>query len=192
MKNRQERLAPYIQALPNILQYQLFTKLLIGLWLFLMGRLFRLLPNSTGRVAVSSGDFTFLFGRWQGILLLLGMLISLYVYVALDLNAKIILSKDLLTGNRVSVRLIVRKALPTIKSFICIRGLGVILYMRAQIQSIIIMEGVLLAQRQHFHVIVCVPCLKEVLVPDRDEGIHIVKAVRDDLTEGLDGEGTAI
>ena len=70
MKNRQERLAPYIQALPNILQYQLFTKFLIGLWLFLMGRLFRLLLNSTGRVAVSSGDFTFLFGRWQGILLL--------------------------------------------------------------------------------------------------------------------------
>ncbi len=129
MKNRQERLAPYIQALLNILQYQLFTKLVLGLWLFLMGRLFRLLLNSTGRVAVSSGDFTFLFGRWQGILLLLGMLVSLYVYVALDLNAKIILSKDLLTGNRVSVRSIVRKALPTIKSFICVRGLGVILYL---------------------------------------------------------------
>ena len=68
MKNRQEKLAPYVQALPGILQYQIFTKLVIGLWLFLMGRVFRLLLNSTGRVAISSGDFLFLFGSWQGIL----------------------------------------------------------------------------------------------------------------------------
>ena len=27
MKNRQEKLAPYVQALPGILQYQIFTKL---------------------------------------------------------------------------------------------------------------------------------------------------------------------
>ena len=128
MKEKQEKLAPYVQALPGILQYQVFTKLMITIWLFLMGRVFRLLLNSTGRVAVSSGDFAFLFGRWQGILMLLGMIVSLYIYVALDLNAKIILSRDLLSGKRISALNVLRRALPTVKKLVSIQGLGVILY----------------------------------------------------------------
>ena len=128
MKERQERIAPYLQALPGIFQYQIFTKLLLGLWLFLLGRIFRLLLNSTGRVAVSTGDFTFLFVRWQGILIILCALLSLYVYIALDLNAKILLSRDLLSGERISAWKIVRRALPTIRRFANVRGLGVFLY----------------------------------------------------------------
>ncbi len=50
MREKQSNLTPYVQALPTILRYQLVTKLLIGLWLSLMGRIFRLLLNSTGRV----------------------------------------------------------------------------------------------------------------------------------------------
>ncbi len=128
MKDNQEKLAPYVQALPGILQYQIFTKLVLALWLYLMGYVFRLLLNSTGRVAISTGDFTFLFGRWQGILMLLGMIVSLYVYVAIDLNSKIILSRDLLSGEKISAWSILKKALPTIKRFVCVKGLGVILY----------------------------------------------------------------
>ena len=129
MKDRQKKLAPYIQALPGILQYQILTKLLLGLWLFLMGRVFRLLLNSLGKVAVSSGDFTFLFTSWQGILILLCALISLYGYVALDLNAKIILSRDLLSGDRISAWNILKRALPTIRRFVSLQGFGVILYL---------------------------------------------------------------
>ncbi len=129
MKGRQEKIALYIQALPGILQYQIVSKTVIGLWLFLMGYVFRLLLNSTGRVAISSGDFLFLFGSWQGILMLLGMIVSLCVYFALDLNAKIILSRDLLSGDRIAVWSILKRALPTVKSFACIQGLGVVLYL---------------------------------------------------------------
>ncbi len=128
MKEKLERLAPYVQALPGILQYQIFTKIILGLWLFLMGRLFRLLLNSTGRVAVSSGDILFLITSWQGILIFLCALISLYGYTAIDLNAKIILSKDLLGGNRIHALNILKKALRTITTFVNLRGLGVILY----------------------------------------------------------------
>ena len=113
MREKQDKLAPYVQALPGILQYQVFTKILLGLWLFLMGRVFRLLLNSTGRVAVSSGDFVFLFTRWQGILIVLCAFVSLYVYVALDLNAKVLLSRELLSGERIFVWDILRRALPT-------------------------------------------------------------------------------
>ena len=126
MKDRQKKLEPYVQALPGILQYQVFTKILLGLWLFLMGRVFRLLLNSTGRVAVSSGDFVFLFTRWQGILILLCAFVSLYVYVALDLNAKVLLSRELLSGKRIFVWDILRRALPTIRRFNNWRGIGII------------------------------------------------------------------
>lgn len=128
MNDKQKKLAPYIQALPGILQYQVFTKILIGLWLFLMGRVFRLLLKGTGRVAVSTGDFVFLFTRWQGILILLLAIVSLYVYVALDLNAKVILSRDLLSGDKISAWRILKRAIPTIGRFSNIQGLGVILY----------------------------------------------------------------
>ena len=128
MKDKQAKLAPYMQALQNILQYQIITKLIIALWLYLMGRLFSLLLQSTGRVAISSGDFTFLFTSWQGILMLLGMIVSLYVYVALDLNAKVILSRDLLAGDKVSVWSILKNAFLSINCFANGKGILVILY----------------------------------------------------------------
>ncbi len=128
MRDKQKKLAPYIQALPTILQYQVLTKILIGIWLFLMGYVFRLLLHSAGRVAVSSGDFLFLLTSWQGILMILGMIVSLYVYFALDLNAKVILSRDLLYGNKESVWNTLKRALTSINCFANLRGIGVILY----------------------------------------------------------------
>ena len=128
MNERQKKLAPYVQALPGILQYQLFTKLVLGVWLFLMGRIYRLLLNSAGRVAVSSGDILFLITSWQGLLILLCALVSLLGYFAVDINAKIVLSKDLLSGDRIYPLRVLKRALPTVKHFACLEGLGVILY----------------------------------------------------------------
>ena len=125
---RQKKLAPYVQALPGILQYQLFTKVVLGVWLFLMGRLFRLLLNSTGRVAVSSGDILFLITSWQGFLIILCALVSLLGYFAIDINAQVVLSKDLLSGGRIYPLRVLKRALPTIIHFACLEGLGVILY----------------------------------------------------------------
>ena len=128
MRDKQEKLTVYVQALPGILQYQLFTKLVLGVWLFLMGRLYRLLLHSTGRVAVSSGDILFLITSWQGLLIILCALISLYGYVAIDLNAKIVLSRDLLGGERIHAWSILQRAVPPMKNLVNIRGIGVILY----------------------------------------------------------------
>lgn len=60
------KLKPYWQALLDIFRYHLATKLVIGLWLYALGRIFNALLLSTGRVAVSSGDYAFLFTSWQG------------------------------------------------------------------------------------------------------------------------------
>ena len=62
----QTKLKPYWQALLDIFRYQLATKLVIGLWLYALGRIFNALLLSTGKVAVSSGDYAVLFTSWQG------------------------------------------------------------------------------------------------------------------------------
>ncbi|MBO7422107.1 MAG: glycerophosphoryl diester phosphodiesterase membrane domain-containing protein [Oscillospiraceae bacterium] len=150
MKDRQQKLAPYLQALPGILQYQIFTKLVIGLWLFLMGRIFRLVLNSTGRVAVSSGDLLFLITSWQGVLILLCALVSLYGYVAIDLNAKIILSRDLLSEERINAWSVLKRAFPSIRRLVCLRGLGAILYL--MLIAPILGVGISLSMMKGFYV----------------------------------------
>ena len=150
MSERQKKLAPYVQALPGILQYQLFTKLVLGVWLFLMGRIFRMLLNSTNRVAVSSGDILFLITSWQGLLILLCALVSLLGYFAIDINAKVVLSKDLLSGDRIYTLRVLKRALPTIRHFACPAGLGVILYI--MLIAPILGMGVSLSMTKGFYI----------------------------------------
>ena len=128
MKERDERLRPYIEALPDIVKYQIVTKLMLGVWLFVLGRLFRLLLNSTGRVAVTSGDFTFLFTTWQGILIIVIALASLFMYVALDLNAKVILSKNLITSENVSIWKSCLEAVQSVFRLLNLQGIGIAIY----------------------------------------------------------------
>ena len=128
MKDRDEKLKPYLEALPDIIKYQAVTKVMLGIWLFILGRLFRLLLNSTGRVAVTSGDFTFLFTTWQGILIIVIALSSLYMYVALDINAKIIMSRNLLNGEENSVLKSSLEAMESVLRLNNIRGIGIVLY----------------------------------------------------------------
>ena len=128
MKKRYEMLRPYLEAIPDILKYQLTTKALLIVILFLLGRVFRILLNSAGRVAVTSSDFLFLFVSWQGLLILLICLFTLFIYVAIELFTKIILSENHLTGKKLSLPAACRKALVIIRKLFNIKGIGVILY----------------------------------------------------------------
>ena len=123
-----EVLKPYTQALPDILNYQIVTKALICIWLFLLGRLFQVLLRSSGRVAVTSGDWQFLFTTWQGILILLLGIASLFVYVAFDINSKIVLSRNLLTGQNESIESSIKEGFFSIGRLINIRGILIVLY----------------------------------------------------------------
>ncbi|MCR5095177.1 MAG: glycerophosphoryl diester phosphodiesterase membrane domain-containing protein [Erysipelotrichaceae bacterium] len=128
MKEADDRLKPYLEELPDIIKYQVVSKFILGVLLFILGRLFRALLSSTGRVAVTSGDFAFLFQTWQGILIILIALISLFMYVALDLNAKIIMSKNLLMGEDVSVWKSCSYAVERVSALFNLEGLGVVIY----------------------------------------------------------------
>lgn len=123
-----DRLSPYIQAIPDIFNYQIVTKALICVWLFLLGRLFQILLRSSGRVAVTSGDWKFLFTTWQGILILILGLVSLFVYVAFDLNSKIVLSRNLITGRKATLEESIKEGFFSIGKLINAEGLLVVLY----------------------------------------------------------------
>lgn len=123
-----EDLKPYTQAMPDILNYQIVTKLLICIWLFLLGRIFQVLLKSSGRVAVTSGDWQFLFTTWQGILILLLGIVSLFVYVAFDINSKVVLSRNLLTGRNESLENSIKEGFFSIGKLINVRGILVVLY----------------------------------------------------------------
>ena len=119
---------PYIQALPAIFNYQIVTKAILAIWLFLLGKIFMALLRSSGRVAVTSGDWKFLFTTWQGILILVLGIISLYVYIAFDLNAKIALSSNLLTRGKATFEECIKKGFDAVRRLNNLQGLIVSVY----------------------------------------------------------------
>ena len=123
-----ERIRPYLNAMPDIFNYQIVTKALLAVWLFLLGRIFNALLKSSGRVAVTSGDWKFLFTTWQGILILLLGIVSLFVYVAFDLNTKIVLSRNLVTGRSEKLEASIKEGFFSIGKMISLRGLLIVLY----------------------------------------------------------------
>ena len=114
--------------MPDILNYQIVTKAIISIWLFLLGRLFQILLRSSGRVAVTSGDWEFLFTTWQGLLILLLGLVSLFIYVAFDLNSKIVLSRNLITGRKIHLEENIKEGFYSIRKLLNPEGLLAVLY----------------------------------------------------------------
>ena len=88
----------------------------------------RLLIRSTGHVAVTSGEFSFLFTTWQGILLIILAIVNLFLFVAVDLNALVILCNRLLTGEKPSVLYCIKEGFLSLKRFLNPPGILVVLY----------------------------------------------------------------
>ena len=124
----QHRVKPYLQALPEIFGYQIVTKIILGIWLFLLGRIFQALLKSSGRVAVTSGDWQFLFTTWQGILILLLGLVSLFIYVAFDMNTKVVLARNIVTGKSMPLKDSLDEGFRSMSRLTELRGLLIVLY----------------------------------------------------------------
>jgi len=60
------KLRPYLQAMPDIFRYVIVTKGILFAMMFLFGGMAKALLSSVGRVAVTSGDWKFLYTTWQG------------------------------------------------------------------------------------------------------------------------------
>lgn len=127
MRKNHDRI-PVWRLAPEVLRYQIVTKLALALLLALIRQAALGLLYSTGRVAVSSGDYGFLFTTWQGPLILILFLTIFFFYVSIDLNVKILYSGNVLAGVREPVRSTIQRAVAALPKFFNIHGLGVVLY----------------------------------------------------------------
>ena len=91
MKTIKKWLLPYKQALPALLLYQIIATVASAAWLALFKWIAGLLIRGTGKVAISSGDFLFLFKTWQGYVIILLAILTLFLLVAIDINPLVIL-----------------------------------------------------------------------------------------------------
>ena len=123
-----KRISGNLAILDQISLYQFVTKAGIVFWIHMLRALFRLLLKSTGRVALSSGDFLFLINSWQGPLILFLGLASLFICVALDLNAKIIMSGKILKGQKDSVWQNIKEGFLSMGKLFNPRGIWIIIY----------------------------------------------------------------
>nr|WP_316620725.1 hypothetical protein [uncultured Ruminococcus sp.] len=125
---KKQRLLPYRQAVPSILLFQIISSLALQIWMSCFSLISRLLIRSTGHVAVTSGDFSFLFTTWQGILLIILAIVNLFLFVAVDLNALVILCNRFLTGKKPSVLYCIKEGFLSLKRFLNPPGILVVLY----------------------------------------------------------------
>lgn len=83
---------------------------------------------SADRPAITSGDLPFFLRSWQGWIVILIGIVVLFTYVALDINLAVIMSHKLMKGEKADIGQSIKEALVTMKNFISIRGLLVVLY----------------------------------------------------------------
>ncbi|MBQ6153610.1 MAG: glycerophosphoryl diester phosphodiesterase membrane domain-containing protein [Ruminococcus sp.] len=148
MKKR--RLLPYRQAIPAILALQIIAYVVLQLWMLGLSVLSRLLMKSGGRVAVTSGDLKFLFTSWQGIVLIVLAVLTLMIYISIDINATIILTGRLLNGEKPNVFGCIKEGVLSLKKMFGPRGLLVVLYL--SLLSPIIGFGVSISLTSNFYI----------------------------------------
>ena len=122
------RILPFYQAIPKLLTFQFLSFLLLGLVTWGVSLLCGLLLGLSGKAAVSSGDLGFLFTHWQGYVMIALVLLMVILYVAVELNALIIYSAKLLDGEKPSVWQSIKGGFTSMKKYLNLRGLAIILY----------------------------------------------------------------
>ena len=129
MSSRQRQtLRAYLACIPMVLAYQALVAVVSAGLLWGVRQINLRLVYLTGRVAVTSGDFAFLFTTWQGWLMIVLTLLSLTLLVMLDVNGVLYLAGRLLAGKEARVRDAVPAALRLTRRFFNPRGLLIVLY----------------------------------------------------------------
>lgn len=122
------RILPFYQAIPKLLTFQVISFLLLSLLTWGISALCSMLLGLTGKVAVTSGDIKFLFTHWQGYVMIALVLIMVISYVAVELNALLIYSSNLLSGKKASVWQSIKDGFVGLKKYLNLRGLVIIIY----------------------------------------------------------------
>lgn len=128
-KRKKHKNRRYFQAIPEIIKYQIFTKAILALIMSGLTYLGKQAIYSTGRVAITTGDFMFMFTTWQGWCLIILVLVVMFIYVALDVNTKFYYAKDLMDNVKDSIWKNLAKGFASIRLFFNKDGLLTIIFL---------------------------------------------------------------
>ena len=128
----------YFRIFPRILEFQLIQLAVTALILWGVRKISMLLIYSTGRVAVTSGDFRFLFFRWQGWVMMLLILASLFLVIAFFINGILLLSHSLIFKEKIGMPRLLVKAVRCIRRFFRPGGFGICIAMAVTVPAALI------------------------------------------------------
>lgn len=123
-----KRMRSYWQACPPILGLSALSS---GVLLILTGAidfLAKAALASQGRVAVTTGDYLFVFTTWQGWAMGLLGLLAVYLSFGLSICASILMSDRLVKGERAELRKCIDEGLRSITKFANLAGVLVVAY----------------------------------------------------------------
>ena len=127
-KRSRQSLKAYLQCYPELLKYQIFAGIALYICFSIVKYVTMMLIHSTGRVAVTSGDFAFIFTSWQGWLVIFITLGSLFMCIAIDVNGLIIMSSKLLNNEKVKIIQVIKEAVASLRLFKNKEGVVIGLY----------------------------------------------------------------
>ena len=119
---------PFYQAIPKILKFQFFSFIVLSALTWVISTLFSLMLGISGKAAVTSGDLSFLFTRWQGYVMIILVLLMVLSYIAVELNALLIYCNRIIDGESPSVWACIKDGFIALKKYANLRGLVIILY----------------------------------------------------------------
>ena len=115
-------------AVPEMLQFQLLTKGLLAAAIFGIKALGNVLVEGMGIAAITGSDITKLLRSWQGWLLILLLLVTLFFYTELEILAQIINSRNIIDGRKQKVWHTYLEGIRGLRSFVSASGIPLIIF----------------------------------------------------------------
>lgn len=134
----------------EIIKYQILTKIPLFIFITLFQSLIAFLMFSTGRAAITSSDFTFLFTTWQGWLIILITFAAACLYFTFDVNTKILYAYNFIQGKAISTLEVFKTAFRRSRRFLNIRGLLILLF--ASLMVPLAGFGFSISMTDHFYI----------------------------------------
>lgn len=125
---KDKSLVRYLGAIPNILLFQIITKITLSVAVGILSSFMEDLGAITGVEAITNSDLPYLFRSWQGICVLILGFIIVCLYAIFDINVMILISDNVLHAKRQSIWAILKEAILSIKYMLYPQTLLVLLF----------------------------------------------------------------
>lgn len=115
-------------AIPEMLEFQLITKVLLALSLYGLRVLAGILMRGGGFAVITASDIMKLVRTWQGVLLILLFGFIMFLYTSAEILAQIINSDNIMNGRRMSLREVYYDGFRGLKAFVSRGGIPLIIF----------------------------------------------------------------